>query len=195
VKCVYLRAIGEVADDDLSAIEAAIEQCIGFRPTRLDPLPDPAFAWDPRRGQYSSTAIMRQLLASGVPDGKLVGITERDIYIPMLTFVFGQAQLNGQLALVSLARLRQSFYGLPEDRAVFLERAAKEFAHELGHTFGLLHCSDRRCPMSLSADIRQVDAKGATYCAACTALLREGESYPPVSGACNEDTLGNPGSR
>ena len=182
MKCVYLKAIGDVLDDDLSAIQRSLEQRIGLRTTNLDSLPDPEFAWDPRRRQYSSTEIIRQMVAHAPREGKLLGITERDLFIPMLTFVFGQAQLNGQLALVSLARLRQGFYGLPEDRPVFLERAVKEIAHEVGHAFGLVHCPDRNCPMSLSTDIRQVDAKGAQYCAACAALLREGGAYPSDSG-------------
>ena len=91
----------------------------------------------------------------------------------MLTFIFGQAQLGGRLALVSLARLRQEFYGLPSDRELLRERALKESLHELGHTFGLLHCREAACTMSLATGIRQLDAKGGGYCAGCAALLHE----------------------
>ena len=94
-----------------------------------------------------------------------------DLAIPVLTFLFGQAQLDGPVALLSLCRLRQEFYGLPADEALLRERAAKETLHELGHTFGLTHCSDMRCSMSLSTDIALVDAKGGRYCPRCGAHL------------------------
>ncbi len=160
-------------EEDLAAIESAAAKLLGVETRRLAPLPDPVYALDPRRRQYSAVDVMRAFaLAAPAGESKVLGITERDLFIPMLTFVFGQAQLNGRLALVSLARLRQEFYGMPEDRTVLLRRALKEVAHELGHTAGLAHCPDRQCSMSLSTDIAQVDGKGAGYCASCGALIR-----------------------
>jgi archaemetzincin len=173
LKQAYLRAIGEVSDEDLSAIQSGLEQRLELKFQRLTPLPDPAHAFDARRRQYNSPVLVKDLLDQ-CPDGafRVIGITERDLFIPMLSFVFGQAQLKGRIALVSLARLRQEFYGLVPDRAVFLDRAIKEVVHEAGHTFGLVHCQDRACPMSLSTDIRQVDAKTAQYCRACAEVAR-----------------------
>jgi archaemetzincin len=92
----------------------------------------------------------------------------------VLTFVFGQAQLGGRTGVVSLARLRQEFYGLPPDRAVFAGRAVKEALHETGHMFGLVHCAERGCAMSLATNVRQIDTKQAAFCAPCTARLRRG---------------------
>lgn len=155
-------------EDDISAIERGIASFLGFETRRLEPLADPAYAFDPRRRQYSSVEVMRALGATAPQDNsKVIGITERDLFIPVLTFVFGQAQLGGRLAVVSLARLRQEFYGLPPDQTVLLSRALKETAHELGHTLGLAHCPDRFCAMSVSTDIRQVDGKRAEYCGGC----------------------------
>ena len=94
-------------------------------------------------------------------------MTEADLGIPMLTFLFGQAQLDGPIALISLCRLRQEFYGMPPDEALLHERIVKEMLHELGHTFGLTHCGDGNCAMSLSTHIEFVDAKSARYCARC----------------------------
>jgi archaemetzincin len=156
-------------EDELSAIETGLAALLSVETRRLQPLPDPAYAFDPRRRQYSSVEVMRAFAAAAPPgDSKVIGVTARDLFIPMLTFVFGQAQLGGRLALVSLARLRQEFYGLPPDAAVLRARALTEAAHELGHTFGLAHCPDPLCAMSLSVDIRQVDAKRAAYCASCS---------------------------
>jgi len=103
---------------------------------------------------------------------KLLAVTGRDLFIPVLTFVYGHAQLGGQVAVMSLARLRQEFYGLPPDRETFIERALKEALHEAGHTFGLVHCADRSCAMTLGTNIRQVDAKRAAFCASCAAYLQ-----------------------
>jgi len=94
--------------------------------------------------------------------------------VPMLTFVFGQAQLGGRVAIVSLARLRQEFYGLPADPILVRERAVKEALHEMGHAFGLVHCVDPLCAMSLSTQVEQVDAKLPDVCPSCRTLLREG---------------------
>ena len=85
----------------------------------------------------------------------------------MLSFLFGQAQLDGAAAIVSIARLRQEFYGLPGDEGLLLARARKEALHELGHTFGLVHCPDPLCAMSLSTSLPQVDAKRDEYCESC----------------------------
>jgi archaemetzincin len=163
-----------VPDEDLDAVEAGAGW-LGITFRRLSPMPDPAYAFDARRGQYNSVEVMQTLGKNTPADGsKVIGVTERDLFIPMLTFVFGQAQLGGRLALVSLARLRQQFYGLPGDQRLLIGRALKETLHELGHTLGLVHCNDSRCAMSLSTGIQQVDRKDARYCGTCARVLRDG---------------------
>ena len=52
---------------------------------------------------------------------RLLGVTERDLYIPILTFVFGEAQI-GSSAIVYYHRLTQEFYGLPSDLDLFANR-------------------------------------------------------------------------
>jgi archaemetzincin len=162
---------------DAEAVELAAQWLPSTFPVearRLEPLPDPHYAWDPNRGQYSSTLILREATKCRPPDAaKVLVLTERDIFIPMLSFVYGQAQLNGPVAVLSTARLRQEFYGLPPNRALFLVRLRKETLHELGHTFGLTHCRDRLCAMSLSTNIEQLDLKQAELCDACGILLAE----------------------
>ncbi len=171
---VYVAAVGEVEAAVPAAVERRVNETFGFETRRLAPLRVPAGALDARRGQYLGGGVLRELDAVRPPDaGRLLALTELDLFIPMLTFVFGQAQLGGRLALVSLARLRQEFYGLPADGDLLRERALKESLHELGHTFGLLHCGEAGCTMSLATGIRQLDAKGGGYCAGCAALLDE----------------------
>ncbi|MFQ6038426.1 MAG: hypothetical protein ACE5LV_07400 [Candidatus Aminicenantales bacterium] len=95
------------------------------------------------------------------------------MYVPQLNFVFGEAELEGHFDVISLIRLRQSFYGLPENRGLFLERAVKEAVHELGHTFGLRHCPDPRCVMHFSNSLLDTDRKEASFCTRCRKLLKE----------------------
>ena len=104
---------------------------------------------------------------------KLLVLTEHDLFIPMLSFVYGQAQLDGAVALMSLARLRQEFYGLPANRALFLWRVRKEALHEIGHAYGLTHCNETVCALRLSTNIQQLDLKGGDFCASCAILLRD----------------------
>ncbi len=101
----------------------------------------------------------------------MLGVTEQDLFIPMLTFLYGQAQLGGRAAIVSLARLRQEFYGLATDDPLLRLRASKEALHEVGHTFGLVHCRDERCVMAASTGIERVDSKRGEFCRPCAILL------------------------
>ena len=142
----------------------------------------PGDAYDPVRRQYSAVALLRAAAnAHSAQPTRLIAMTEADLSIPMLTFVFGQAQLGGRVAVVSLARLRPEFYGLRPDNALFYQRLTKELLHESGHLFGLVHCSNRRCPMSLSTSILEVDVKSDSYCPSCAALLAG--SISPSGGA------------
>lgn len=141
-------------------------------PARADLEPSP----DAVRRQVMSTEVLRRLLAL-VPDAgtRVLGITERDLYLPTLTFVFGHAQLDGHVALVSMYRLRQENVGLAPDPDLLWERLQREIAHELGHTYGLRHCARRNCCMSLSTSIEEVDAKNADFCRSCRSLVREAQ--------------------
>jgi archaemetzincin len=120
------------------------------------------------RGQFFSTQIIA-LSASLTENvyGKVIMITEVDLFVPVLTFVFGEAQLNGKHSLVSVCRLHEEFYsGISNDELLF-QRTMKEILHELGHCFGLLHCIDWDCVMHSSQGIEEVDIKGNFYCKTC----------------------------
>jgi archaemetzincin len=158
--------------DAMAYLHERMAPAFGVEVRRLE-LPGLDFAYDARRGQYGSIPALGLLLERCPPDAlKLLAVTECDLFIPALTFVYGQAQLGGRVAVISLARLRQEFYGLPPNREALMQRAWKEVLHETGHTFGLVHCADRNCAMSLATNIRQIDAKRAQFCAICAARLQ-----------------------
>jgi len=127
----------------------------------------PEGAYDPARKQWSSGRILAWLAQSGA-EGKVLGVTDVDLFIPILTFVFGEAQVGGRAAVVSTARLAEP--GLPDERIV-LERLAKESVHEVGHMLGLLHCDTPGCVMGRSSSIRDVDKKTGVPCPACRGVI------------------------
>ena len=168
MSAVYLVAIGSVPSQILDWIEGTVSEWCPWPVRRLPPLGFPEGSYEAKRGQYKSVEIMKAVAQCTPADAaRILGVTEGDLAIPTLTFVFGQAQLDGPVAVVSLSRLRQEFYGLPNDENVLRERVVKEVLHELGHTFGLTHCSESRCAMSLATHIGLVDNKEERYCARC----------------------------
>ena len=170
----YITAIGEVEASAMTVASSAIESAFGFQPRLLAPLAIPPGAFDASRKQFSSVAMLKELVAKAPADSvRVLGITGKDLFIPMLTFLFGQAQLGGRVALVSLARLRQEFYGMPHNEAMLAARTAVETLHEVGHTFNLLHCTDASCAMALSTGVRALDAKRAAFCPSCGMLLQD----------------------
>lgn len=175
MKYFYVGATADLRTDaDREALAAARARAGAEfgAPMRELELPSIDFTFDAARGQCASIAVLDMLAREAPVDAhKLLAVTTRDLFIPVLTFVFGQAQLNGRVGVVSLARLRQEFYGLPSDRGVFLDRAVKEALHETGHLFGLVHCPDRACSMSLSTGVRQIDFKRPALCGACKGRL------------------------
>jgi len=158
----------------LAAIVESLRHGFGIDVEPCSALGEPAFASDAARGQFSAPLILRRLLDDGATGAdKLLAVTGRDLYIPMLSFVYGQAQLGGQVAVVSIARLRTEYYGLPPDAELLRVRARKEALHEVGHLFGLVHCPDASCAMALSTGIHQLDIKQPALCAGCAALAGE----------------------
>ena len=128
------------------------------------------FAYNRARGQYHSTEILKRLVQDPRSESwRILGVTDVDLYIPILTFVFGEAQLGKAAALVSTHRLRPEFYGMPKDPELLQARLLKEALHELGHTFGLRHCSDYLCVMSSSHSAERIDLKQTDFCPACAA--------------------------
>ena len=164
------------ADPGLTVLEhLAASLARTFRtPCRIRPETlDVTFSLDGNRHQYYSTAILQRMERAMDPDARVLGVTACDLYVPVLTFVFGEAQLDGNCAVVSTARLHEEFYGMPARHDLLRERLVKEAAHELGHTFGLRHCNDWRCVMASSHAVERLDVKGAEFCKACRKMVFE----------------------
>lgn len=164
----------------LRRLAAIVERTFALPVEVHPPWFDPETAYDPSRGQYNSTRLLADLLTSPRTDtARVLGVTAVDLFVPVLTFVFGEAQLDGRAAVVSTHRLRPEAYGLPTDDELLTERAEKEALHELGHTWGLRHCHHPECVMRASTYAEEIDLKPAAFCDRCLAVLRGCFTIPP----------------
>lgn len=154
--------------DLLRRLSAELERRLDLGVRTRRPWFDPELAFDSSRGQYSSTTLLRLLLDDPTEANDMVlAVASVDLFAPVLTYVFGEAQLDGRAAVVSTHRLHAEAYGLPADDELLFERLLKEALHELGHVYGLVHCRDPRCVMISSTYVEDIDQKPAAHCTAC----------------------------
>jgi len=168
MKKLQLLPVGTVDARLLEWLQQALYEKFRVPAEVLSPALEPAFALHAERQQYHSSEIlaaMQRHINSNT--WRLLGVTGFDLYIPILTFVFGEAQLGGSGAVVSYHRLRQDFYGLPEDVDLLANRLLVEAVHELGHTLSLTHCHDYRCVMAPSHAVEWIDIKDSGFCEDC----------------------------
>ena len=168
MKLLQLLAIGNLEDGLLQDLGSSIPQLFHVPCEVLPAALDPALAFHGERQQYHSSELLERMQGFVGPRcWRLLGVTGVDLYIPILTFVFGESQMGGPCAVVSAHRLRQEFYGLSPDHELLGQRLLKEAVHELGHTFDLTHCDDYRCAMAPSHAVEWIDLKESTLCDAC----------------------------
>lgn len=129
--------------------------------------------YDPARRQYDGNRLIKEIDSSYALDSnKTLGLFNVDLFIPILTYIFGQAFLGGRSGIASIFRLSNESYGLKSDKKVFVDRIQKEVIHELGHTFGLIHCRNTTCVMRSSTYVEDIDQKDSTLCHQCRIDLR-----------------------
>lgn len=170
---IILTPIGPISEDLLLWLADRLGVVFGRRIVVAEAVPVLGTGYDPRRQQYRGNAIIGMLGALSYPGAeRVVGLIDADCYAAGLNFIFGQATPGGREAFVALPRLRESFYGNPEDLARFRQRTLTEAVHELGHTWGLSHCPDPYCVMHFSNSLHDTDVKGSDFCFRCHGRLR-----------------------
>lgn len=167
---IAMVAMGEVEAQLLVHVCAAVREAFDRSCYVGEVLATPASAFNSRRAQYSAETILEQLHSG--PAERILGVVDLDLYVPQLNFVFGLADRVGRRAVIALPRLRERFYGGRDDEALFRARVVKEAVHELGHTYGLGHCSNRRCVMTFSNSLADTDYKGQEFCPRCRQQLQ-----------------------
>lgn len=174
---MYLRSItlipfGHFEKGFLDSIAADIPHVFPLPVKIRDGYMDISGFYDPSRRQYNGNQLLKEVdTAYGAADVKTFGLFTVDLFIPILTFIFGQAFLNGRTGIASTYRFSNERYGMKKDEIILLERVKKEVIHELGHTFGLIHCLTSDCVMRSSTYVEDVDQKSARLCPACREQL------------------------
>jgi archaemetzincin len=171
---IGLVPIGEVPQITSKSVAAHI---IGYLDLDVDILPaldHPSYAHDQKRVQYDAGAILKAMESEPFHDhAKLIGVLDVDLFVPILTHVFGEAKQGGRCGLVSVYRLKKNADGSTAPLPVQLERAAKVALHELGHLLDLHHCMDSKCLMHFSGYLEDLDTTPLYFCRYCLIFLRD----------------------
>lgn len=188
---IVLSPVGDVDGVIFKPIRREIHRIFGYRTRVIPLLDDVGFALDTSRHQYHSTPILNELARLAPSSAlKVLGLTTVDLFIPILTYVYGEAQLAGRACILSTHRLQD---GLPATgtQKAFLSRVVKEAIHELGHTFDLRHCRDHRCLMSYCRSEKDVDHKSGELCRYCRVLLEDAMKRQDRNPATSQPVFGS----
>lgn len=169
---ITIISFGLLGQDILRAVSAEVTNKFSLPvATRQEHL-DLSEFYDPSRRQYNGNSLLKKLDDEYSADScKTIGLFSVDLFIPILTYIFGQAYLNGKAGIASYHRLTNELYGIRKDDDLLLQRFNKEVIHELGHMFGLIHCTDPLCVMRSSTYVEDIDLKESDFCGLCGRTL------------------------
>jgi archaemetzincin len=169
---ITILSFGIFEQELLKNIAFAVQTEYGYPVNIQEAHLDISEFYDPARRQYNGNELLKVIDTISLSDSiKKVGLFQVDLFIPILTFIFGQAFLNGSCAIASVYRLYNERYGMNQNKPLLFERTKKEVIHELGHTFGLLHCDNPICVMRSSTYLEDVDQKRKNLCQNCQIKL------------------------
>ena len=165
---ITLKSIGTLDTGILEALKERLSLIFGCTVDIVNLPETPRYAYEPDREQYRASLIVDKLTEGRDGKGeKVLGVTGEDLFEQGLNYVFGEASPVDGTAVISLCRLKQEFNGELPDTGLLIDRAVKEAVHELGHTFGLEHCSNIHCVMHFSNCLADTDIKNSTFCSKC----------------------------
>lgn len=165
---ILLVSKGHFGREFLENITHDVQTCFGIPVKHVINRTDLFSFFDASRRQYNANKLLTHL--EGVASQgniKILGLCQVDLFIPILTFIFGQAIFRGKTGVVSTYRLRNEQYGMPADEKLLYERFRKVVFHELGHAFGLIHCHVPSCVMRSSTYVEDIDLKEHFFCPKC----------------------------
>lgn len=168
---LYIVPLGDIPQAVIEAVRNALGDVYGFEVALHGGAPLPVASFNIDRRQFLSYMVIEELARMAL-GGAALGIADEDLYAQGLNFVFGEADREKGVAVISIARLRKEFYGGSPDEGLLLERSVKEAVHEVGHLVGLPHCPKTDCVMHFSSTISHTDKKSARPCAVCERMYK-----------------------
>jgi len=169
---IEIIPLGQIESDVLGHLEENLAEIFMAKVSTAGDQASPEYAYNQKRGQYSSSFILQNLLKlKENREKKVLAVIDKDLYVPELNFVFGTADPGNGVSIISITRLRQSYYGLAENQDLFLKRTLKEAVHELGHLLNFGHCLDPQCVMHFSNSLADTDRKDYQFCSKCKKRL------------------------
>jgi len=165
---ITLISFGYFEKDFLEKVAGAVKQEFPFPVNIKEGRIDLSEFYDPGRRQYDGIRLLKELDSMHHPESiKTLGLFNVDLFIPILTYIFGQAYLRGRCGIVSTYRLKNELYGMRQDEDLLHNRFRKVCIHELGHAFGLIHCHTPTCVMKSSTYVEDIDLKSHNLCISC----------------------------
>lgn len=173
IERISLISIGYFDQEILEKISADIQDEFSFTVWQGRGNLDLGEFYDPARRQYNGSGLIKKVETEFADEkAKTIGLFSVDLFIPILTYIFGQAYLGGNTGIVSVYRLNNELYGLKPDEKLLHQRFRKEIIHELGHLFGLIHCREADCVMRSSTYVEDIDQKSHRLCHDCRGRLK-----------------------
>ncbi len=128
------------------------------------------------RNRYDASTIIRSLHAINKAGYRfVVGLTSEDISMPKNGTpdygIFGLGSLDGSGCISSVKRLKKNV-----SRRQLQERLFKVVLHEIGHNYGIPHCTNTDPCFMKSADgkVATVDHEPMYMCVSCKKKMRNG---------------------
>jgi archaemetzincin len=158
----YIQPLGDAGTryrDVLERMRLYAEAFFGVPARVLDPIPMFEETLDAKRGQYDADLLINRL-ARRRPDDALVyiGITEKDLVVQGLNFVFGVGERRLRSGIYSLTRYET------DDVPLFTRRSVNLLAHEAGHIVSINHCVEYSCVMQGANSLEEHDSHPMHLC-------------------------------
>jgi len=138
------------------------------------------------RTQYRTVDLLSRIQTLVPADGySVIALTNEDLFTESeQEFSFGYASLVARVGVYSFARFDPQFSGEPRGpdfRQVILARSLKIMTHEVGHMFGLEHCTYYSCVMNGASDLIETDRHPLHMCPVCLRKLHRAVGFEPVA--------------
>lgn len=165
---IVLAPLGEVDFILVNRLATSIGPVFDRSVDILKGMKVPEESYNVIRGQNYASVILNKLERVKANQREfIVGLLEEDIYLPDEAFIIGYSDTVLRTAVVSLFRIRQEFYGLPEDDKKVFSRLFKQSIFHLSPLFNLPSCRNPRCINYYSQKMFDIDSKGEKFCDLC----------------------------